>query len=235
LRYPGVLASPGTPDVRKLLGPARVDQGPGLIPRLATGQRVAGDAPDDQFDARQRRWHPLDVIIEVWNREARRHQQLAGMYHDRRRLTFDPAGKEIQLYAPADSGAAAGEILESARAVRLSDFAGRGRRTIMKAVYGRDRAICLFIRAKDKLEPVPRSGVRFGITGGPAHRKLWIIDPERGLIKPPREHQGTVECRYFERHSIYDPADKQLVKRVVKTRVGEHVPIEARAGIAPKY
>jgi len=238
LRYPGVLAAQGTPDMRKLLGPARIDQGPGLIPRVATVQRVAvarPDPDDDKLNTGRGRWHPLDVVVEVWNREACRQLHRTGTYNDQRRLTFDPDGNEIRLYAPADGSAEAGEILESARAVRLSDFAGRGRRTLMKAVYGPERSICLFTEPKGKLEAVTRSTVRFGPTGGPPHQKQWIIDPERGLIKPPLGHEGTVVCCYFRHHRLYALDDEHLINRVVKTRVGEHVPMEARAGIAPKY
>ena len=256
VRYPGVLASQGTPDVRKLLGPARIDQGPGLIPRVATVERVASDPNSVTVDPRRGRWHPLDVMIEVWNRQAFLQVRRTGVHpSDRKLLTFDPTGQEIELYAPADARAQASEILESARAVRVSDFVGDTCGTTKKAIYGPDRAICLFTKPEIKLEAVDESDVLFDRTDGRPDAKLWIIDPERGFIKPPAGHRGKVACRYFRvpdergvpkptnghqkeavcRFSrppdLYKDNDEELIISVVKIRVGEHVPMEARAGV----
>lgn len=52
-------APQGTPDIRKLRGPAGTDQGPGLIPRVATVGRA-------DVQGGRRRWHPLDVVVEIW-------------------------------------------------------------------------------------------------------------------------------------------------------------------------
>lgn len=220
LRFPGVLSTQGTPDFRRLTGRDGVDQGPGLIPRVATVRRV------DQHGERGR-WHPFDIVVEAWPQRARL-RTLSPVSSGNGYLCFDPSGANTQLYAPVNSEDE-GPVLVSARAVRLSDFVGDG--NVKQSVYGENRAICLFWQTVDGLwTPVKGDYVAFGPVPLPAG-PLWIIDPELGRLQAPVEYSGGVGVRYFCALASTDKMRCTLPDAVVGVRLKELVPLEARVGL----
>lgn len=221
----------GTPDVRKLLGRHRIDQGPGLVPCVATVGRI--DGPQ-----RQRRWHPLDVVVEVWPTRPRLvDRQPAG--HRGLYWTFTATGTDVQLFVPTGDEMEIEDAFGGLRPLRVGDFLGERASALKESVYGPDKALCLYVRTPlGKPVPVGAASIAFGpIDGGRRlplpGRALWIIDPERGRIEgPTRIAAGQLYVRYC--HKISDP-DLDAKKAIVLARLKEHVPLEARAGLIIRH
>jgi len=229
IRFAGAPRSQGTPDLRRLVGRDRIDQGPGLIARVATVRRI-------DTSGSQGRWHPLDVVVEAWSLraslqgEARLHKSKEGRYLK--------LAKDQQLYAPADASMDATQELQSARAIRGSDFAGPRGDDYKAEIYGEDKAVCLFRLKTPARGPagartrvaVAADSIRFGRVPvpGPPSKSRWTIDPERGHVQPPKGEIGAV----FLTHYVASREDiGSKLKDVVKVRLEEHVPMEARVDV----
>ncbi|QIO61612.1 hypothetical protein [Rhizobium leguminosarum] len=228
IRFASARRSQGTPDFRRLVGRDRIDQGPGLIARVATVRRIDTSGP-------RGRWHPLDVVIEAWSLRASLHQDTllrkskAGHY-----LTL---ADDQQLYAPADCCADATEKLHSARALHMSDFGGPKGSDYKDEIYGEDRAVCLYqphIPARGSPDTrtrvaIPISDVTFGpVTGRTPREGSWLIDPEHGRVQRPIGNFGPVYLRHYVAYG--EDIGKKL-EDVMTVRLAEHVPMEARAGV----
>ncbi|MBR1214655.1 hypothetical protein [Bradyrhizobium sp. JYMT SZCCT0180] len=237
VRSDGAPRSQGTPDLRKLVGRNHRDQGPGLIPRVATLRRV------DANGARGR-WHPLDVVVEARSQRARLNENwrlhaIAGKSY----LAVRENGHKQKLYAPANEFADATRILESARAVYLSDFVGSDKAcfeekkiALKERLYGTDRAICLYQSAPvGSPAAVPGTPVAidaalvtFGNVADTTIAGGWVIDPERGWIQPPHGNRDPVFLRCYVACNSSASAE---IEGAVRTRLNEHVPMEARTGV----
>ncbi|MBN8992430.1 MAG: hypothetical protein J0H42_29685 [Rhizobiales bacterium] len=225
IRYAGASRSQGTPDLRKLIGRNRIDQGPGLVPRVGTVRRA-------DVHAERGRWHPLDVVVEAWSRRAgRRNVDLSSVKHSSE-LTVCPNGGDLQLYGTANADGDATRIIESARAIYLSDFEGGDATAVKKQIYGAERVICLYEHAAGHASIPPtavdRDLVTFGSVSGQATAALWVIDPERGRVLPPSGNSNPASLRCYLPCKSEVSADAE---NVVKVRLNEHVPLEARTGV----
>ncbi|MER8400442.1 hypothetical protein [Mesorhizobium sp. M1348] len=227
IRFAGAPRSQGAPDFRKLVGRDQIDQGPGLVARLATVRRIDTSGP-------RGRWHPLDVVVEAWSLRAS--LQKDTLLQNSKKGRYLTLGDDQQLYAPADACADATEGLQSARAIRMSDFGGPRGGDYKTEIYGEDRAVCLF-------QPIsPRRGsadtrtrvavdgglVTFGRVPGRPSESRWIVDPERGRVQPPARNSGPVFLRHYV---AYDEDIGEKLKNVMTVRLAEHVPMEARTGV----
>lgn len=187
IRHAGVHVGQGTPDLRRLTGLARRDQGPGLVPRVANVRRIDSHGEGG-------RWHPYDIVVEAWIRRAYlidRAEPWCGPKY----FTFSPLGIDTQLYASATGTLS--EVVTSARAIRLIDFDATG--FAKDAFYGPNKAICLFERGEGA-QPVPvlSDAVEFvPVASNTRHSRLWKIDPENGRIKPPAQYDGSLLVRYY--------------------------------------
>ena len=223
IRFAGAPRSQGTPDFRKLVGRNRIDQGPGLIPRVATARRV------DASGARGR-WHPLDVVVEARSKRAKLHEP-ADLLTTVNHPYLDVRGYEDdqRLYLPADESADATRILESARPIYLSDFVGKDAAAFKRQIYGMEKAISLY-RAVPNGKPmeVCLDDVMFGSVPDPAVTNVWIIDPEQGRIQPPTNDRDPVSLRCY---LACNSDISEEVTETVRVRLNEHVPMEARTGV----
>jgi hypothetical protein len=224
IRYATEPRAQGTPDIRKLVGRDKVDQGPGLVARIATVRRADAERG-------RGRWHPLDVVVEAWSQRASLKvaplREIAGKPY----LTATGTTAGGALHAPASPSAAeATSTLLSARAIRRSDFAGPGGSDNKKALYGQSKAVCLYQLASEERSPMPIADdlVAFGPLPRKASRNRWIIDPEHGRVLPPDGNSDAVFLKYYSADP--DTKDENL-ETVMNARLAEHVPIEARTGI----
>ncbi|NKK29627.1 hypothetical protein [Rhizobium leguminosarum] len=228
IRFASAPRSQGTPDFRRLVGRNRIDQGPGLIARVATVRRIDTSGP-------QGRWHPLDVVVEAWSlRASLQHDTLLRNSEAGHYLTL---ADDQQLYAPADACNDATEKLQSARAIRMSDFGGPRGGDYKAEIYGEDRAVCLYQpNTLERGSPDTRtrvaiavSDVTFGpVTGLSPSKDGWLIDPERGRVQRPIGNSGSVYLRHYVAHG---EEIGQNLEDVMTVRLAEHVPMEARAGV----
>lgn len=226
IRFAGASRSRGTPDFRRLVGRDRIEQGPGLIARVATVRRIDTNGP-------QGRWHPLDVVVEAWVlRASLESDTLLRNSKDGDYLTLT---EDRQLYAPADASTDAARTLQSARAIRLDDFAGPRGDDYKAEIYGEDRAVCLFqpsIPERGSTDTrtwtaIAAASVRFGRVTGSRSRR-WTVDPERGCVQPPAGNVGPILLRHYV---AYREDIGSKLEDVMKVRLAEHVPMEARVGV----
>jgi len=237
VRSAGAPRLQGTPDPRKLVGRNRRDQRPGLIPRVATVRRIDADGA-------RGRWYPLDVVVEAWSQRAKleEHAKLhtvAGESY----LAVHENGHTQKLYAPANEFADATSILESARPIYLSDFIGGGKASpdkqaidLKEELYGEDRAICLYqpapvgsaTAAPGSLVAIDAVLVTFGKLPDTTVTEGWVIDPERGWIQAPPGNRDPVFLKCYLACNSNVSAE---IEDAVRTRLNEHVPMEARTGV----
>jgi hypothetical protein len=233
IRFAAARSVPGTPDLRRLVGRERVDQGPGLVPRTATIARA-----DSGIGGA--RWHPLDVVVEGWVKRAELRRNLARKPLGEAYLTFRPDRRDLHLCAPADPRSEMSRTAESVRPIYLSDFWGGEHDRERSRIYGADKALSIF---QSTVTPGPANESEIAvddnqvdaeqitfdrITSRTVATTRWIVDPEQGRMLPPANCFEPVVVRYYESLERDVAADAEDVLRV---RLGEHVPMEARAGV----
>jgi hypothetical protein len=223
IRFAGAPRSQGTPDFRKLVGRNRMDQGPGLIPRVATARRV------DTSGARGR-WHPLDVVVEAWSTRAGLHKSAAlGPSPNGPFLIIRHGGDDQPLYAPANESAEATRIIESARPIYLSDFVDKDPASLKRQIYGMEKVICLYQAGPNgKPLEICMDDVMFGSVPDLTVADVWIIDPERGRIQPPKNNRNPVVLRCY---LACNSKVSNEVNETVRVRLNEHIPMESRTGV----
>lgn len=233
IRFAGARNAPGTPDLRSLVGRERIDQGPGMVPRIATAGRA------DSGGGRSR-WHPLDVVVEGWCKRARLRCNLASKIAGKGYLAVRLDGSDLHLCAPADPCADVSQIAESVRPVYLSDFWSAKDGSEKSRIYGVDRALAIFQSDKTSAPAnaaeialpenlVEAKRITFGrIKGTTIAGAGWIVDPEKGRILPPAKYTAPFAVRYYEQldRDVGDQAED-----ILRVRLSEHVPMEARAGV----
>jgi hypothetical protein len=157
-------------------------------------------------------------------------------------LTVRPDKRTLHLCAPADPCAEVSRISESVRPIYLSDFWGTNGDYERSRIYGLDRALAIFqskekpgsslINATEIVVPanlIAEDRITFGcITSSTVATACWIVDPERGRILPPANCFEPFAVRYYQRLEGDVATDAEEVLRV---RLSEHVPMEARAGV----
>lgn len=233
IRFAGARNVPGTPDLRSLVGRERIDQGPGMVPRIATAGRA------DSGGGRSR-WHPLDVVVEGWCKRAALRCNLASKILGKDYLAVRPDGSDLHLCAPADLCADVSRIAESVRPIYLSDFWGEKDGAEKSRIYGTDLALAIFQAGKtsghanETEVAIPENLIEAKrITLGRVDSTTiagadWIVDPEKGRILPPAKCTGPFVVRYYQQ---LDRDVGGQAEDILRVRLQEHVPMEARAGV----